>query len=89
MLNPWGLDGLSTGVPWSGSALPQVLSGSSPSPIGVGQSVLAMPFDALRLQYASAVTAGLVPRSSLASGRLERSIDALERRVLGPFARQR
>jgi hypothetical protein len=48
-----------------------------------------MPFDTLRFQYASAVMAGLVPRSLLASGRMERTLDALEKLVLGPLARQR
>jgi hypothetical protein len=57
--------------------------------VGAGQAFLAMPFDALRFQYASAVTAGLVPRSILASGRSERSIDLLEKIMLGPNARQR
>jgi hypothetical protein len=48
-----------------------------------------MPFDALRFHYASAVTAGLVQRSILASGVLERTIDALESLTLGPLARRR
>jgi hypothetical protein len=48
-----------------------------------------MPFDALRFHYASAVTAGLAQRSSLASGTLERSLNALEKPLLGPLARQR
>jgi hypothetical protein len=50
---------------------------------------MAMPFDALRFQYASAVVAGLVPRSILASARSERAINLLERLVLGPLARRR
>ncbi len=58
-------------------------------PVSAGQGLLAMPFDTLRFQYASAVMAGLVPRSLLASGRLERTLDALEKLVLGPLARQR
>lgn len=56
---------------------------------GARQAFLTMPFDALRFQYAGAVTAGLVPRSILASGRSERSIDLLENLILGPIARQR
>ena len=48
-----------------------------------------MPFDALRFQYAGAVMAGLVQRSILASGKLERALDALENLILGPLARQR
>lgn len=50
---------------------------------------MAMPFDALRFQYANAVMAGLVRRSILASGELERTVDALEKLALGPLARQR
>lgn len=48
-----------------------------------------MPFDALRVQYASVVRAGLAQRSLLASGKLERALDALEKLTLGPLARQR
>jgi hypothetical protein len=58
-------------------------------PIGAAQAFMAMPFDVMRLQYASAVMAGLVQRSILASGRLERALDTLERLALGPLARQR
>ncbi|PTT93203.1 hypothetical protein DBR42_00415 [Pelomonas sp. HMWF004] len=54
-----------------------------------GQAFLALPFDALRLLYASAVVAGLAQRSILASGKLERALDALEKLILGPLARQR
>ena len=54
-----------------------------------GQAFLAMPFDALRFQYASAVMAGLAQRSIIASGKLERALDALEKLILGPLARQR
>jgi hypothetical protein len=67
-------------------------SGGRPAlvtPIGGGQGLLAMPFDALRVQYASVVKAGLAQRSLLASGHLERTLDALEKLVLGPLARQR
>jgi len=48
-----------------------------------------MPFDALRFHYASAVMAGLVPRSLLDSARSERVIDTMEKLILGPLARQR
>jgi hypothetical protein len=47
----------------------------------------SLPFDALRLGYAGAVQAGLVRRSILASRDVEMQLDALERLVLGPFAR--
>ncbi len=54
-----------------------------------GQAFLFMPFDAMRFQYAGAVKAGLIQRSILASGQLERALGALEQLVLGPLARQR
>lgn len=57
--------------------------------ISGGRGLLAMPFDALRVQYASVVKAGLARRSLLASGSFERTIDALEKLILGPLARQR
>ena len=53
------------------------------------RTCLGAPFDAMRAQYASAVQAGLVPRSLLASAQLERSLDSLEKLCLGPLARQR
>ena len=53
-----------------------------------GQTLLAMPFDALRAHYAAAVQAGLSQRSLLASARVERAIDSLETLVLGPLARR-
>jgi hypothetical protein len=50
--------------------------------------VFASPlFDAWRAAYATAVVMGLMPRSMLASRDVERLVDALERSVLGPFAR--
>ncbi len=58
-------------------------------PTSAGRGLLAMPFDALRFQYTSAVVAGLVQRSLLASAKLEQALDALEKLALGPLARQR
>jgi hypothetical protein len=58
-------------------------------PIGAEHGLLAMPFDALRYQYAGAVMAGLVQRSIRVSGKLERALDAMEKLILGPLARQR
>lgn len=46
-----------------------------------------LPFDALRFAYASAVQAGLVRRSLLASRVVELQLNALEKALLGPFAR--
>ncbi len=54
-----------------------------------GLAILAAPFDAIRFQYACAVMAGAFQRSIVASGRLERALDALEKLMLGPFARRR
>jgi hypothetical protein len=60
-----------------------------PTSGAAGLAFRAMPFDALRFQYAGTVMAGFVQRSILASSQLERTIDALEKLVLGPLARQR
>ena len=64
------------------SALPVGAPRSSTLP-GFGRTprfdLLTAPFEALRFQYASAV----------AAGRLEQSIDRLERLILGPLARRR
>jgi hypothetical protein len=45
------------------------------------------PFDLARAQYAAAVQAGLIERSLLGSGALERKLGLLERLTLGPWAR--
>ncbi|MDE2252917.1 MAG: hypothetical protein KGL42_01410 [Betaproteobacteria bacterium] len=47
-----------------------------------------MPFDAMREHYASAVRAGLIERSQIASASFERKLVALERATLGPWARR-
>jgi len=60
-----------------------------PAVLDAAQALLTAPFDALRFQYAGAVTAGLLQRSLLASGRMERMLDSLERLILGPLARRR
>jgi hypothetical protein len=57
--------------------------------VAPGVRLLSLPFDAMRFQYASAVRSGVLQRSSLASGRMERSLDAWEQLLLGPLARQR
>lgn len=51
------------------------------------QTLMGLPFDLLRLQYASAARAGLVRRSMLASSRFNQTLNALERLSYGPFAR--
>lgn len=51
-------------------------------------SSVAAGFDLIRSNYAAAVQAGLVERSLLASGALERQLAMLERVTLGPWARR-
>ena len=49
--------------------------------------ILAIPFDLARDNYARAVRAGLIERSMLDSARFTRTVGALERLTLGPWAR--
>jgi len=51
------------------------------------RAVATLPFDTLRFAYASAVQAGLLRRSMLASRDLEVQLNALEKLLLGPIAR--
>jgi hypothetical protein len=62
---------------------------TGPASSSEGQAFLDFPFDAMRFQYAGAVASGLAQRSILASGKVERALDVLERLILGPLARQR
>ena len=62
-------------------------SASLEATLSAVRAVATLPFDALRFAYASAVQAGLVRRSMLASRDLELQLDALEKVVLGPVAR--
>jgi hypothetical protein len=48
---------------------------------------LALPFDAARAQYGTAVQWGLAPRSLLAARDVEHTLVALEKLTLGPMAR--
>ena len=60
----------------------------NPAPLAsTAKTLLRVPFDAMREQYASAVRAGLIERSLLASARFERKLGELERVALGPWAR--
>ena len=68
------------GQPW---AMPHEL----PSVWQAGNAMFYLPFDAMRNQYACAVSAGLVRRSMLASRDFEQAVDALEHLTLGPLAR--
>ena len=51
------------------------------------QTLLGLPFDLLRVQYAAAARAGLVQRSMLASSRFDHALTTLEHLSYGPFAR--
>jgi hypothetical protein len=53
-----------------------------------GKAMAALPFDALRAIHASAVTAGFIQNSMLASRDFEHVVVALERITLGPLARR-
>jgi hypothetical protein len=53
------------------------------------QTCLSAPFEAMRAHYASAVQAGVVPRSLRASAEFGRSLDNLEKLCLGLLARRR
>ncbi len=57
-------------------------------PLGAAVGALVhWPFDALRLQHAQAVQAGLVRKSLLESRDFEHGLAALERLALGTLAR--
>lgn len=51
-------------------------------------SLLTLPFDTLREQYAVAVRAGLLKSSLLASSRFGKWVSDLEHCTLGPLARR-
>lgn len=52
-------------------------------------AVLALPFDMARERYAKAVRAGRVKNSLLASTHFSRTLSAIEKMTLGPWARVR
>jgi hypothetical protein len=52
-----------------------------------GSDTLALPFDIAREQYAKSVRLGLIERSLLASAQFGRTLNAMEKLTLGPFAR--
>jgi hypothetical protein len=55
---------------------------------GAASYVLAIPFDALRVQYGMAVEWGLTRRSLLASRDVENVLAMLEKLTLGTLARR-
>jgi hypothetical protein len=70
-----------------GSAFPATLAHLAHAAGAWPASSVAAAFDLARAQYAAAVQYGLLKRSLLASGALERRLDLLERLTLGPWAR--
>ena len=56
--------------------------------VEAGARVAALPFDAMRFSYATAVQRGLVRRSMLDSRDVEKALGAMERALLGPLARK-
>jgi hypothetical protein len=69
------------------AAQPDCLRDNVVALVQSGSNVMALPFDIAREQYASAVRAGLIERSMLASAQFGQTLNALERLVLGPWAR--
>ena len=57
------------------------------SAVSVAKHAMQWPFDTLRDQYASAVRAGLIERSLIASARFERKVAVLEQSLLGACSR--
>ena len=53
-----------------------------------GKVIAALPFDTWRTNHASAVKAGLIENSMLASRDFEQLVATLERLSLGPLARR-
>jgi hypothetical protein len=63
------------------------ISGAGKAQHGLS-GLLALPFDAVRALYGTAVELRLVRPSMLASRKLELTLDLLERLSLGPLARR-
>lgn len=51
------------------------------------QAALCLPFDLARRNYATAVRAGLIERSMLASAKFGKLLNQMESITLGPLAR--
>jgi hypothetical protein len=81
------------GVPASVAGLgpgPESSLAQATSEVGrVVVNAFALPFDAVRAQYARAARAGLIERSMLAQRDFELALGSLERLLLGPWARRR
>ena len=59
-----------------------------PPALHAGAALLGLPFDAIRLHYATCVQAGLIRRSMLESRDFERLLASVEQLTLGPLARR-
>jgi hypothetical protein len=70
------------------SALPELWLDATRQATDAGLRAARFPFDAARSNYTTAVQAGLIERSMLASRDFERTLSWLETVTLGPWARQ-
>jgi hypothetical protein len=68
--------------------LPDLWRNATRQATDAGLRAARFPFDAARANYATAVQAGLIGRSMLASRDFERTLNWLETLTLGPWARQ-
>lgn len=68
--------------------LPEFWRDATRQATDAGLRAARFPFDAARTHYATAVKAGLIERSMLASRDFERTLNWLETVTLGPWARQ-
>jgi hypothetical protein len=73
-------------VDWPAPAWRPTISGAGSPQHGLS-GLFALPFDAVRALYGTAVEFRLVRPSMLASQKLELTLDLLERLSLGPLAR--
>lgn len=67
---------------------PASMEAAMASAVSIAEHALQWPFDAMRDQFASAVRAGLIERSLIASARFERKVAVLEQTLLGTCARR-
>ena len=67
---------------------PLSLTANISTATSIAMNVLGLPFDIARAQYARAVQLGLLERSMLASRDFARTLGAIEKMTLGPWARR-
>jgi hypothetical protein len=68
----------STSFPFASLGAETPLHREQGTALNAAQTILALPFDAMRQHHGGAVIAGLVPRALLHSARVERWVQALE-----------